>query len=164
MRKEKFRETECFAQGHTARQNQGFWYWAFGSKASAHWSSHCFCLEWGCAFNDNIKTPPFFFFLRFCSKICLFKVLAALHVYLSSLTRDRIATVPTPHPRTPTPPVPCSESSEWQLRTIGPPGKSPKPPSVLSYSVPPSPAPVIVSCLWTTNIFLPSSSLLSPAI
>ena len=23
MRREKFRETECFAQGHTARQNRG---------------------------------------------------------------------------------------------------------------------------------------------
>ena len=107
MRKEKFRETDCFAQGHTARQNQGFWYWAFDSKASAHWSSHCFCLEWGCAFNDNIKTPLFFFFLRFCSKICLFKVLAALHMYLSSLSRDRIAAVPTPHPTT---------ALQWKLR------------------------------------------------
>lgn len=57
MKNVKFREPECFAQGHTAGQNQGFKSRSFDCEASAPCSSHCFSVEQGCKSNDKNELP-----------------------------------------------------------------------------------------------------------
>lgn len=66
MKNVKFREPKCFAQGHTAGQNQGFKSRSFDSKASVHFSSHCFSVEQGCKFNDKSKLPLYWAIKSHC--------------------------------------------------------------------------------------------------